>query len=132
MGVRNTCEYSYMKCLYNKPNLTSKNGLKMHKNRFYRHVKIKKILVGDRPNPPYERGMLSPVRAFDPRGTPMAFNSRTTFQKLTTALVMLTQRAFFGLSTRETRVTRATSNSMCRRLDLLNYSHPNLTSGYMD
>ena len=30
MGVRNKFEYSYMKCLYNKPNFTSKNGLKMH------------------------------------------------------------------------------------------------------
>ena len=29
-GVRNTFEYSYMKCLYNKPIFTSKNGLKMH------------------------------------------------------------------------------------------------------
>ena len=31
MGVRNTFEYSYMKCLYNKPNFSSKNGQKMHK-----------------------------------------------------------------------------------------------------
>ena len=29
-GVQNTFEYSYMKCLYNKPNFTSKNGLKLH------------------------------------------------------------------------------------------------------
>ena len=29
-GVRNTFEYSFMKCLYNKPNFTSKNGHKMH------------------------------------------------------------------------------------------------------
>ena len=92
MGVRITSEYSYMKCLYNKPNFTSKNGLKMHKNRFYRHAKFKNFLGGDPPNPPYERGYdpLScpppPARAFGPRGTPMAFNSRTTFPKPTTAL----------------------------------------------
>ena len=29
-GVRNTFEYSDMKCLYNKPNFTSKHCLKMH------------------------------------------------------------------------------------------------------
>ena len=92
MGVRNTFEYSYMKYLYNEPNFTSKNGLKMLKNRFYRHVEWKNFLGGPSPNPPYERGYdpfscSPPARAFGTRGTPMAFNSRTTFQKPTTALL---------------------------------------------
>ena len=75
-----------------KPNFTSKNGLKMYKNRFYRHVKFKNFLGRLPPNPPYERGYdpLScsppPPRAFGPRGTSTAFNGRTTFQKPTTAL----------------------------------------------
>ena len=48
-------------------------------------------------------------------------------------------KSVFGLSTRVTRVTRVTSQTarvvlvrMRRRLDLLDYSNPHLTSGYMD
>ena len=57
----------------------------------YRHLKFKNFIGGDPPNPPYERGSnpLScspPARDFGPRGTPTAFNGRTTFQKPTTAL----------------------------------------------
>ena len=65
MWVQNKFEYSYMKYLYNKPNFTSKNGLKMHKNRFYRHVKFKKILGGDPPNPLTREGV-TPSRALHP------------------------------------------------------------------
>ena len=81
-----------LKCLYNKPNFTSKHGLK--------NLRIASTYIlnlnffsggGGPPNPPYERGkpplVLSPARAFGPRRTPMAFNGRTTFPKPTTALV---------------------------------------------
>ena len=70
MGVRNTFKYGYMICLYNKPNFTSKKGLKMHLNRFYRHVKFKYFLGGDPPTPLMRRGMtplvLSPRSSLRP------------------------------------------------------------------
>ena len=82
-----TFEYSYMKCLYNKSNFTSKHGLKMHKNRYYRHLKFN-FFLGGNPRTPLQIPLSCspPARAFGPRGTPMAFNGRTTFQNPTTAL----------------------------------------------
>ena len=43
-------------------NFISKNGLKMHQNRFYRHLKFFNFLGGDPPNPPLVLFPLSRLR----------------------------------------------------------------------
>ena len=85
-GVRNTFEYSYMKCLYNKPNLTSKHGLKYIRIASTDILNLK-IFSGEIPRTPLsQRGKIPlscspPARAFGPRGTPMGLQLPYHFSK---------------------------------------------------
>ena len=84
-------EYSYMKCLYNKPNFTSKHVSKCIRIASADNLNLK-IFSGEFLRTPLMRGgktptvVLSPAHAFGASGTPMAFNGSITFQNPTTAL----------------------------------------------
>ena len=68
----------------------------------------------------------------------MGVYGRKNYVSLPCCDVMLTQRAFSGCQHEKLELLKQQVKQqvvlvrMCRRLDLLNYSHPHLTSGYMD
>ena len=72
-GVRNTFEYSYMKCLYNKPNLTSKHGLKCIRITSTGILNLK-IFSGEIASTPLSvRGKIPPSRALPLRTSQNAY-----------------------------------------------------------
>ena len=101
-GVRNTFEYSYMKCLYNKPNFTSKHGLKCIRTASTDILNLK-VFSGEIPRtPPYERGViprlvLSPISGLRPSRNAYAVRVHDISSKVISSVRLLVAYDFWSM-----------------------------------